>query len=275
MKTVKIAALALVVVYLAACSYLYLQQQSLVFNPGTADVAEAVQQVPRAENVTLTAPDGLALKAWWVAPADGKPVYLYFHGNAGNLQGSFGDPSGRAERFEGLTRAGAGLLAVSWRGYGGSPGEPSEQGLKMDADTALAWLRRQAPSAAILLFGESLGTGIAVEMAARESLAALILDSPYTSITDIGALRYPWLPVRLLAKYPFESLQHAGAVTEPVLIQHCSEDDTVPYAQGRSIFAGLGSSEKLFVTVAGRCHVPSIIGQLPLLRELEERFSRS
>lgn len=259
--------------YLAACSYMYFRQRALVFDPSPVDVSLGVGSVPRAENQTLLTPDGEHLKSWWIPPTPGHPVYLYLHGNAGNLQGSFTNPAGRAERYTGLSRAGAGVLALGWRGYGGSSGSPSEAGFKTDAETAVDWLHQHSPDAGIILFGESLGTGIAVQLAAQQGIAALVLDSPYTSIVDVGASRYPWLPVRLLSKDPFESLQFAGMVTEPVLIQQCDKDRVVPYSQGRTLYAALGSAEKLFRTVEGICHVPNILPMLPYLRELEKRFT--
>ncbi len=266
-------AAVLLTLYLAACGYMYFRQQSLVFNPSREDVALSVGEVQRAENLQLTTPDGEILKAWWVAPKPGRPVYLYLHGNAGNLRGSFNDLHGRAARFEGLTRDGAGLLALSWRGYGGSSGSPSEAGFHIDAETAAAWLREQHPQNKVIVFGESLGSGIAVQLAAKQEFAALVLDSPYTSIDDVGISRYPWLPVRLLSKYPFESEKFAPLVTAPVLIQHCSEDRVVPAGHGRLMFEAFGSAEKLIRTVEGVCHVPSILPELTLLRELESRFT--
>jgi uncharacterized protein len=275
LKLVKYAASFLLTLYVLACGYMYFQQRALVFSPGATDIALSVDQVPGASTVLLATTDGETLKAWWVAPQPGKPVYFYLHGNSGTLLGSFKDPQGRAQRFAGLTLEGAGLLALSWRGYGGSTGSPSEAGLRIDAATALAWLREQVPQTPILLFGESLGTGIAVQLAAQEQFAALLLDSPYTSIIDVGVNRYPWLPVRLLSKDPFESLQHAAQVSEPVFIQHCNRDSTVPYAHGRQLFAALASAEKLLRSVDGDCHVPSIRPQLALLRELELRFTKA
>jgi len=273
MKAIKYLAGSAVVLYLAACTYMYLQQRTIVFNPATDDVALNVGHVAGASNVTLSTSDGETLKAWWVAPTAGRPVYLYLHGNAGTLEGSFSNPHGRAERFTALVQEGAGLLAVSWRGYGGSSGSPSEAGFLVDADTALGWLRQQTPASNIILFGESLGTGVATQLAAREDFAALVLDSPFTSIVDVGAQRYPWLPVRALSKDHFDSIAVAAAIREPVLIQHCTDDDVVPYAMGRQLFAALAASEKSFRTITGRCHVPSILPQLPLLREFEQRFT--
>ncbi len=274
MKIIVWLAALLLALYLAACTYMFVQQRAIVFNPSQDDVSLAVDRVPRAINVTLATADGETLKAWWVAPAAGKPVYLYLHGNAGNLVGSFTQPTARAERFAGLTLDGAGLLALSWRGFGGSSGSPSEAGFLLDADTALAWVRQQTPDSSIILFGESLGTGVATQLAAREQFAALILDSPFTSVVNVGAERYPWLPVKLLSKDHFDSISQAANIREPVMIQHCVDDDVVPYAMGQQLYAALASNEKLFRTVEGRCHVPSIFPQLPLLRELETRFTQ-
>ncbi len=273
MKAIKYLVGLTVAVYLAACTYMYLQQRAIVFNPATDDVALNVGHVAGASNVTLSTSDGETLKAWWVPPTSGRPVYLYLHGNKGTLEGSFSNPHGRAERFTALAQQGAGLLAISWRGYGGSSGAPSEAGFLIDADTAFNWLRQQAPDASIILFGESLGTGVATQLAAREDFAALVLDSPFTSIVDVGAQRYPWLPVKALSKDHFDSLAVAALIEEPVLIQHCTDDDVVPYLMGQQLFAALGSNEKTFRTIAGRCHWPSILPQLPLLREFEQRFS--
>jgi len=265
----------LLVLYLAACTYMYVRQRALVFEPSTVDVATEVDSVPHAENVVIDTADGEHLKAWWVAPEPGRPIYLYLHGNAGNLRGSFSNPTGRAERYTALTQAGAGLLALSWRGYGGSSGTPSESGFRTDAESALNWLQQKQSNAAVIVFGESLGTGIAVQLAAAHDFAAVVLDSPYTAIADVGAERYPWLPVRLLSKDPFDSLAYAGKVTEPVRIQHCTQDRVVPYAQGQHLFASLASTDKQFRSVEGVCHVPSILPALAEFRALEQRFTRT
>lgn len=270
LKLVKILGSIVVALYLAACTYMYVQQRNIVFEPSTSDVAQAVGEVPNASNVTLETPDGVSLKAWWVEPQLDYPIYLYLHGNAGNLVGSFSNPKGRAERFAGLTQAGAGLLALSWRGYGGSGGEPSEAGFLVDAETALSWIQQRYPERQIILFGESLGTSIAVQLAASRRLGALVLDSPYTSIVDVGQGKYPWLPVRMLSKDHFESLLHAGQVTEKALVQHCTEDKVVPYVMGQQLFEALGSQDKHFETIQGECHVPSIFPHLQLFRELED-----
>jgi fermentation-respiration switch protein FrsA (DUF1100 family) len=260
MKNFVIAGIALLfALYFTACAYMYMTQRSLLFPVDTDDVGQWVDQVPGAQNIVLTTPDGIKLKAWWKAPANGQePVYLYFHGNSETLLS-------RAERLAALTAGGAGLLAVSWRGYGGSEGDPSEAGLLADARTAWDWLEARVPSRQVIIYGESLGTGIAVHLASEKDAAGLILDSPYTAIVDVAAERYPWLPVRLLSKDHFDSLLYAGQVTEPAFVYHCTMDTIVPFSQGEVLFAALGSPIKAFTPLPRRCHVPSIE---PLLPEL-------
>jgi fermentation-respiration switch protein FrsA (DUF1100 family) len=255
----------LLTLYCLACLYMYLSQRALLFPADTDDVAQWVGEVPGASNRVLVTPDGINLKAWWKAPAnEQQPVYLYFHGNSETLLS-------RAERLAALTGDGAGLLALSWRGYGGSGGAPSEAGLLTDARTAWAWLMQQVSPAQVILYGESLGTGVAVHLASEQEAAGLILDSPYTAIVDVAAERYPWLPVRLLSRDQFDSMKYAAKVDEPAFVYHCREDRIVPFSQGEVLFAALGSAAKAFTALPRRCHVPSIEPLLPQLRD----FARS
>ena len=245
---------------------MYLAQRRILFDADQSDVSTGVDLVPGVENVVLYTPDGLQLNAWWKVPAGAHvPVYLYFPGNSESLLT-------RDERLAALTAEGAGLLALSWRGYGGSQGQPSEAGLLSDARAAFDWLLERVDQKQIILYGESLGTGIAVQLATELSVAGLILDSPYTSIVDIGRLRYPWLPVRLLSRDHFDSMEYAPAVTAPVFVYHCTEDRIVPYVQGQQLFERLGSTDKTFRSVAGRCHVPSIERLLPDLKAFEQQL---
>ena len=200
LKRIAVAAVGLIVLaYLGLAGALYAKQQSLLFRPDTTRVDPASVGLARVREVTLNAPDQPRLLGWHTAPADAlRPVFLYLHGNAASL-------ARRASRFEFLTRDGAGLLALSWRGYGGSEGEPGETGFHADVAMALAFLKREGVEPErIILFGESLGSGIAVMTAARTPVKGLILDSPYLSIAEIAAGRYWWLPVSLLLSHPFE-----------------------------------------------------------------------
>lgn len=261
---IKLAALA-ATLYLLACGYMFTVQRGLLFPADTRDVALDVAAVPNASVVELLTSDGETLKAWWVPPAGSEVVYLYFHGNSQTLES-------RSERFGLLTAEGAGLLATSWRGYGGSTGTGSEAGLRLDAEAAYLWLQQQNVEAArVVIFGESLGTGIALWLATTQPAAALVLDSPYTAIFHVAQQRYPWLPVELLSRDPFNSLALADSLALPTLVFHCTDDRVVPYTMGEKLFAALATADKHFETVAGSCHVPSVEPLMPLFKELEQK----
>jgi fermentation-respiration switch protein FrsA (DUF1100 family) len=258
-------ALSGVGVYVGICVLMLSLYRHLLFHPDTRDVALAVQNVKGAEVELLRTSDGETLKTWWVPPASTRSAtYLYLHGNAATL-------AVRAERLTFLTAQGAGVLAVSWRGYGGSTGSPSEDGLRRDAEAAYAWLTARVAARRVIVFGESLGTALAVDIVAEHESAALVLDSAFTSIVDVAHAQYPWLPVDILPRDRFDSLALASQVEVPVREIHCADDPVVPNALGHELFDAFDSTDKKFVTVNQRCHVPSVAALGPLLRELEQR----
>jgi fermentation-respiration switch protein FrsA (DUF1100 family) len=195
----------------------------------------------------LTSSDGEKLIAWFVPPREGKPLILYFQGNAGgsNL---------RVNRFQWLTNDGSGLLALSYRGYGGSTGKPTEQGLIRDAQAAYDFARARVPANRIVVFGESLGSAVATALAAGREIGALILDAPFTSAADVGAAAYPFVPVRRLMKDTWHSDERIGRVTAPLLVLHGDNDRVVPIRFGERLFA-LAREPKRFVRFPGGGHV--------------------
>ncbi|MGL4441802.1 MAG: alpha/beta hydrolase [Bosea sp. (in: a-proteobacteria)] len=250
-RSIWLIAGAIIAVYLAICAMMYAVQRSMLFIPDVSDVSADVARVPGAEAITLTTSDGETLNAWWKAPrSEADPVYLYLHGNGANL-------SRRAGRFGRLTEGGAGLLAISWRGYGGSTGSPSEAGLRLDGAVAYEWLGARLPPARIILFGESLGTGIAIGLAAARPAAMLVLDSPYASIVDLGAIRFPFLPVALLSRDPFRSIDLAPKITIPVFAQHCTSDWVIPFSESQRLMRAFPKPPD-FSVIEGLCHVPDI-----------------
>lgn len=262
------AALAATSFYLAACGAMYFAQRSILFPADTRDVALDVGMVPNASVVEVTTHDNETLKAWWIPPAGaGKPVYLYFQGNAETL-------ANREGRFRLLTAEGEGLLGVSWRGYGGSTGAPSEQGFRQDGIAAYEWLLAQgvAPEQ-LIIFGESIGTNIALWLSARQDSAALVLDSPYTAVYELAQLRYPWLPVELLARDPMDSMLWVDQIDVPTFVFHCTGDGVVPYAMGEELFAALATPDKRFASIDRECHVPSVQPLMAQLRELERKVT--
>lgn len=247
-------------VYVAVAGFIYAAQRSMLFRPDTSDVRGAAGDLPGAQAVEISTGDGERLVAWWKPPADGAKTYLYLHGNGANLTRRLG-------RFVGMTQDGSGLLAVSWRGYGGSTGSPSEAGLRLDGAAAYVWLTQRVPPEQIVLFGESLGTGIAIWLASERKARLLALDSPYASIVDIGARLYPWLPVEWLSRDPFRSIDLVSRVTIPVVAQHCTQDWVIPLADAQRLMAAFGQRGRLAL-IEGRCHVPNPErGLLPLIRQ--------
>jgi len=182
-----------------------------------------------------------------VPPRAGKKLVIYFQGNAGGLDL-------RAERFGRLTADGTGVLALCYRGYGGSTGSPSEAGLIRDALAAYDYAVARQPAARIVLWGESLGTGVAVALAAERDVGGVILDAPFSSIADVGAAAYPFAPVRWLIKDPFHSDRRIARVHAPLLIRHGEGDAVVPIRFGERLFA-LANEPKRFERFAGEGHV--------------------
>jgi uncharacterized protein len=215
--------------YVGFAAILYFTQRSLMYFPDTAHTTPAQAGLPEAEEVTLTASDGQHVIAWHVAPTADKPVILYFHGNGGALRY-------RVERFKKLIADGIGLVALEYRGYGGQDGRPSEHGFIADAEGAYAFAAARYPVQQIVLWGESLGTGVAVALAAEKPVGRVILEAPFTSAAAVAAIHYWYMPVRLLMKDQFHSDERIGKVTAPLLILHGVHDRTVPYAMGERLF---------------------------------------
>ena len=215
--------------YLGLAATMYFAQRSLMYFPDTAHVLPAAAGLPEAEEVPLTAADGLSIAAWHVPPRDGKPVILYFHGNGGALRF-------RVERFRRLIADGIGLLALEYRGYGGLAGSPSEPGLIADGEAAYRFAAARYPVRQVVLWGESLGSGVAVAVAAEHPVGRVILEAPFTSAVAVGARHYWYLPVSLLMKDQFRSDTRIGKITAPLMIMHGVHDRVVPYAMGEQLF---------------------------------------
>ena len=232
--------------YGALATLMYFGQRSLLYFPEQARTAPAAAGLPAAEEVVFDTSDGEQVVVWHRPPQAGKPVVLYFHGNAGSLRI-------RAARLSALTSDGTGLVALSYRGFGGSTGSPTEDGLIRDATSAYRFAAERYGANRIVLWGESLGTGVAVALAAQQPVGHLILQSPFTSAADVGAQRYWFVPVWLLMKDQFRSDLRIGKVTAPVLILHGDRDDIVPIALAERLY-GLINAPKRFVRIAGVGH---------------------
>ena len=246
MATLKWLVTFALVFYAGFVALLFIMQRAIQYFPESFRTAPAAAGLPEAEEVVLDTADGERVIVWHVPPRGDKLVFLYLHGNGASLRW-------RLDRFRALTADGSGLVALSYRGYGGSSGHPTEAGLIEDAATAYAFTAARYPPERIVVWGESLGTGVAVAIAAEKPIGRLVLQAPFTSAADIAAQRYWFVPVRLLMKDQFRSDLSIGKVTAPVLVLHGDRDEVVPFAFGERLYQ-LINAPKRFVRVAGGGH---------------------
>jgi fermentation-respiration switch protein FrsA (DUF1100 family) len=226
--------------YVGGLAALFLLQRSVLFPiPQVFRVAPAAAGFAQAEEHVLTTTDGEKVIVWHVPAKPDHPVILYFHGNGDFLAGFF-------SRFREFIADGTGIVGLSYRGYAGSSGRPSEQGLLRDAAAAYAFTTARYSADKIVVWGFSLGTGVAVALAAEQPVGRLILEAPYTSIADVAASAFPIFPVRLVLKDSFHSDQRIARVRAPLLMMHGARDPTIPITFGERLFA-LANEPKKFV----------------------------
>ncbi len=230
-----------VLAYGVLLGVLYGFQRKLMYHPATALGSPADYGLSGFTPLRLRAQDGTQLTLWYRKAEAGKPTVLYFHGNAGHI----GD---RAPMYRALAGHGFGVLALSYRGYGTSEGSPSEQGIYQDARAAIGYLTQQEHLAPgnIILYGESLGTGVAVQMATEFPIGLLALQAPYRSVVQRAAELYPYVPVSLLLKDRFDSLAKIGQVRAPLLLFHGLEDEVIPVAHGKAVFEAANEPKQAF-----------------------------
>jgi hypothetical protein len=220
---------AIVIIYIMINCYLYVFQRKILYLPVQEMAKPYNYGMEDTENIILKTTDSIDIVAWHKNPEEGRPVMIYLHGNAGNL----GD---RAEKLKFFTQKGMGLLAVSWRGFGGSKGFPSEEGLYNDARAAIDYLLNSGiANKDIFIYGESLGTGVAVQLATEYKIRSIVLEAPYTSIANRAAELYPYIFVKLLLKDHYSSIDKISLVKVPVLIFHGYLDEVMPISHGRKI----------------------------------------
>lgn len=235
-----------VVVYLALLAYLYFYQRQLLYFPDRSQPQLGELRQIGVRDVQLTTADGLDLLSWYLPPREGRPVIAYFHGNGGNV-------AYRTDRVRRFAQEGYGVLLVEYRGYGGNPGAPSEAGLFADAAAGLDFLRRDGITAGrIVLYGESLGTAVAVYAAAQLPVGAIVLESPFTSIAALAQYHYPFVPAALLVADRFDSLSRIATVKSPLLILQGGDDRVVPARFGETLLAAANQpKERWFVPRGG------------------------
>lgn len=233
------------IAYVGLAAYLYLFQESYVFFP-----SRAVHATPAAvgldyDDVRVETDDGVIIHGWFLPAAGARFTVLFLHGNAGNI-------SHRLDSLRLFHRLGLNILIMDYRGYGRSQGRPSEQGTYQDAEAAWRYLvrTRGIPPEQVLVFGRSLGGGVATWLALEHPVGGLIIESTPTSVPDMGTEVYPFLPVRLLARLHYNTLRRIPDVNVPVLVIHSSDDEIVPARHGRRIFAA-AREPKAFLAIRG------------------------
>ena len=257
------------VAYSAVCAGFYLWQDRLVFKPEQGLGATPAHHGLRYEDVKIQAPDGTKLAAWYVpGRSDGRTVLL-LHGNGGNI-------SRYLRTLVVLHQLGHGVLALDYRGYGASEGRPSELGFYQDAAAAFDYLtgERKIPSAQIVVYGRSLGGAVAAWLAAHRDPGALVLESTFTRLRDVGSYRYPWIPVRALSRNFFDSVAQMSAVQCPVLISHGLADTTVPASLGRALATAAGP-KAAFLALTGGHNDAFVKGGADYYRHLDQFMRRA
>ena len=231
--------------YVGLVLLLYLLQSRLVFFPTRNIMATPATIGLEYEPVQFDAEDGVTLSGWFIPAEDTEDVVLFFHGNAGNI-------SHRLQSIELFQRLGVNVLIIDYRGYGRSEGRPSEEGTYLDAEGAWRYLveQRQIAPGNIIFFGRSLGGAVATWLAGKYAPKSLILESTFTSVPDIGAKQFPFLPVRTLARIRYNSLERLPQIKVPVLIIHSPQDEVIPYAHGQQLFQ-VANEPKTFIQLSG------------------------
>ena len=278
MRKILLAAASLaVIVYGGLIAYVKLNERTLVFR---ADLARGPLVPPDAKwnlpvtRVAFSAADGTKLVGWQIPgamPDSNGTWVLVNHGNAHNLS-QLEEP----EFLRDLRHLGTNILVYDYRGFGESAGEADEAGSYTDARAAYDLLRGtySVPAERIIVYGHSLGTGVAVHLASTVPVGALVIQAAYTSIPDLGARRYPFLPVQQLARYRFPSLALMPRVTAPLLILHSPQDTTVPIAMGDQLFLAAGSKDRRFVHVEGGHDLAFRVDSAIFFRAFREMVNR-
>ena len=219
----------LIVIYVGITVVVYFYQRKLLYHPFSAEIT-GEGLIHNFETINFKTSDNFVLKGWFHLKNSNKKTILFLHGNAGNLDN-------RIDKLNSLGSMDINFLIISWRGYSGNPGNPSEAGLYKDVLGGIKWLNEKGISNdQIILYGESLGTAIATEVGQNENFAGIILEAPFTSMVDMGQKIYPIFPVKFLLKDKYESKNKIKNIKSPILIMHGEIDKIVPFRMGKKMF---------------------------------------
>ena len=222
--------------------FMYFYQRNLMYHPSENNYQDDQVQF-NYEVVNIEVDSEIKLRSWLIKKDfNTLKTLLIFHGNAGDL-------SNRIYKLNELNKLEINILLISWRGFSGNKGSPTEKNLYQDAKAAIKWLNEQKiENEQIILYGESLGSGVAIEIAKKNNFNGIILESPFTSIENSAKIYYPYLPVKLLLKDKYDSISKIKMINIPILIMHGKKDDVVPFAMGKELFEKANTPKHSYFT---------------------------
>jgi fermentation-respiration switch protein FrsA (DUF1100 family) len=230
MKHIYLSILSLLAVYILILIFIYINQRNLLYHPSENNYLGDKIEFDYTE-VWVETENNIKLKSWLIKKDLKKyKTLIFFHGNAGNL-------FNRVHKLNELNKLDINILIISWRGFSGNSGEPTEKNLYIDANQSVKWLNDLGVrNDKIILYGESLGTGVAVELGQKNTFSSIILESPFTSMAKTAKIYYPYLPINLLLKDKYDSIDKISKIQKPVLIMHGMKDNIVPHEMGMELF---------------------------------------
>ena len=242
MKYLYFTVSSIIIAYIVVIIFVYFYQRNLLYHPSENNYQNDTIQFNHQE-IFIKVNDEIKLKSW-IINKDLKnfKTLVFFHGNAGDL-------SNRIYKLNELDKLNINILLISWRGFSGNEGYPTEKNLYEDAEAAVKWLnKKKVSNSQIILYGESLGTGVAVEIASKNNFNSIILESPFTSIENSAKIYYPYLPVSFLLKDRYDSISKIKKINSPILIMHGRKDDIVPFFMGKKLFEKANSPKDSYFT---------------------------
>ena len=242
MKYLYFTVSSIIIAYIVVIIFVYFYQRNLLYHPSENNYQNDTIQFNHQE-IFIKVNDEIKLKSW-IINKDLKnfKTLVFFHGNAGDL-------SNRIYKLNELDKLNINILLISWRGFSGNEGYPTEKNLYEDAEAAIKWLnKKKVSNSQIILYGESLGTGVAVEIASKNNFNSIILESPFTSIENSAKIYYPYLPVSFLLKDRYDSISKIKKINSPILIMHGRKDDIVPFFMGKKLFEKANSPKDSYFT---------------------------
>ena len=233
---------SIIIAYLLLIVFIYFYQRNLLYHPSENNYQNDEIQFSY-EEIFIKVDDKIKLKSWIINKNLKKfKTLVFFHGNAGEL-------SNRIYKLNELNKLDINILLISWRGFSGNERSPTEDNLYKDAEAAIQWLnRKEVKNDRIILYGESLGTGVAVEIGKKNNFNSIILESPFTSMENAAKIYYPYLPVKLLLKDKYDSLSKITTIKTPILIMHGKKDDIVPFSMGKELFEKANNPKHSYFT---------------------------